>query len=143
MPQSNFYQGFLDAYTEGAISLTGDLLGVMLLSAAYKPAYTTDTLARDIDLDEIKGKGYAAGGKRLTGVRWEKAGASRSLHADNVDWQQADFSARYAVVYRDADTRGNLLVCCLDFEEVKKASGGPFLVEWPKEGIFTVRTVAG
>jgi hypothetical protein len=139
--RADFYTAFLDSYTAGCINLIEDDLSVMLMSPAYKPRLSQHTLGRDIDIDEVKGVGYTAGGQRLTGRRWERQGTGRALHADNVAWQQAHLSARYAVVYRDNDTRGNLLVCCFDFGEVKTASGGPFLIEWPEDGLLSVRAV--
>jgi hypothetical protein len=77
---------------------------------------------------EIEGKGYAQGGKVLTGYEVYFRENFAYLMWDNTLWENATITARGAIIYNDKNKK---TVCTLDFGENKESINGKFEIEIP------------
>lgn len=79
---------------------------------------------------EVKGKGYTAGGKKLSGYVCETEGSSAFLTwTDAVRWRPATITARGALVYNAS--RENKALAVLDFGEEFRSTNGLWELEMP------------
>ena len=82
-------------------------------------------------LGEVKGDGYAAGGKPVVSSVG-LSGDTAWLDLDDLVWEGATFTARGAMVY--AAARQNAAIVVLDFGRDFSASDGRFVLIWPAPG---------
>ena len=122
----------------GSIDLLLDTIKVALVGALYTADKDAHAFFDDVT-NEVSGTGYTAGGKVIgnLSVAQDNANDRAALHADDLTWALATFTARAAVIYK---TTGNAatspLIAFMDFGEDKIVSGEDFSLDWNSEGIF-------
>ncbi len=112
-------------------------LKVMLLSEDYNPDQNEHSKLSDVESFEIEGVGYSAGGAGLENLKVTTNNGVTTFTADEVAWENATLTAKYAVVY-DADADDNPVLIYIDFGEDVSAHDGTFKIVWNANGIFTV-----
>ncbi len=134
------YNAFKRNLGSGLVDMDDDAFRIVLLTEAYAPDAAHAALADVAGFEVAAGEGYAAGGQALFGTTWTQDGATMRFDADDPQWTEASFSARYAVIHADK-TVGEVagpLVCCLDFTETKTVAEGTFTVRFNASGIVTL-----
>jgi hypothetical protein len=107
--------------------LTADLRAA-LLTSGYSPADTHQWFA-DVQSFETVGAGYTAGGTALPNTAFDfDLDAGRAvLTCDQLLFDQAGFTARYAVVFAAAGDAGSSpLLAYVDFGDDVSPGGQPF-----------------
>jgi hypothetical protein len=85
---------------------------------------------------EVKGKGYQAGGKLLSGYTCEVQGVSAFLTwVDPVEWRPASITARGGLIYNAS--KENRALAVLDLGEEYRSTNGRFLLTLPEAGLET------
>lgn len=121
---------------KGNIDFEGDNIRVALMKETYTPAKSDDTWS-DISADELDdGNGYTSGGELLENAVVTQ-GDITDVNADDVDWEDATFTAYYAVLYDDTLTDDDL-ICSFDFDGGKEVSSGTFRIIFDDAGILTI-----
>jgi len=130
------YNNFIDHLGEKLYDMPNDTFKIVLLDDGHTPS------AAHVDYDDIKadelsnGNGYTTLGATLSSVTWTETGGTAKFDAANVQWENANFTSRYAVIYDD--TVSDELVCLIDFTENKQAGNITFEVRFNADGIFTL-----
>ncbi len=132
---SIIYNNLREDIGKGTINLSSDTFKVMLLANTYTPNAEHATPGSVNAHELANGNGYTTGGATLTGVSWSRAGATCKFDANDAEWANASFTARYAVVY---SSTANRLCCCIDFGSDKTCSSQSFFVRWHADGILTL-----
>ncbi len=83
-----------------------DSYRVALVSSSWTPTRNETTWA-DLSTYEISGTGYSTHGKALTQTV-ARTNQAITLDWDDQNWPSSTFTAKYAVVVRDADDDGSL-----------------------------------
>ena len=129
------------ALNGGAIDWDTDLIKVMLVTASYTPAPTTDEFISDADANEVTGSNYTAGGDTVDNISVVESAGTVTVDGDDVAWLQhatgfAD--ARYAIIYYDTTVNTTSpVVGYIDFTADKGNVNGDLTIEWAATGIFT------
>lgn len=132
---SFIYNSLREDIGKGTIKLDSDAFKVMLLANTYTPSADHETPAQ-ISAHEIPGVGgYTAGGATLQNRVWQRNGAQVKFDADDVEWQAASFTARYAALYSSTASR---LCCLFDFGSDKTAEDQSFIIRWHADGIMVL-----
>lgn len=121
------YHAARRALATGKLDLGGPLYA-MLVSDTY--AQNRSHRLPEIRAAEVNGKGYKAGGQKLSSRLLERGG-ELVLVSDDAVWPDATITARRVVVH-DGETP----LCCLDLDELGTSTNGEFRVRWSSEGIF-------
>ena len=112
---------------------------VMLCTVDYSPNIDTHQYKSDIT-NEVTGTGYDAGGKQVANrsAAYDSNSKKVELSGDDVSWQEATFTARYAVVYNNdpATDAEKHLLGYVDFGEDKSITDGEFRIEWHEGVVF-------
>ena len=128
------YNDFLDELHQGNIDLNSDTFVLILLADTYTPDATDHDLA-DVSANEVaNGSGYTTGGQSLT-VSYDETSGTVTFDADDLVWNSATFTARYALIYDDTHAE-DLLAFLLDFSENKTGQGDTFTVRFNASGIY-------
>ena len=128
------YNNFIDHLGEKLYDMPNDTFKIVLLDDGHTPS------AAHVDYDDISGdelsngNGYTTGGATLTSVTWTASGGTNTFDAADAQWEDANFTSRYAVIYNTSVS--DELVCLIDFTENKQASGITFKVRFNASGIF-------
>lgn len=109
-----------EALLDSSIDWESDSFRMALVTSSYT-LDLTDTAWSDISTNEVaNGNGYATHGKAITPTL-SRSGQVVTLDCDDQSWTSATFSAKHAVIVRDADDNGALassdlplLICDLD-----------------------------
>ena len=88
------------------------------------------TVYASIEMDEITGTGYTAGGNTLTRVDPSSSGTTGLTDFADTSWGTATFTARGALIYNV--TSGNRAVLVLDFGADKTVTASTFTIAFPK-----------
>ena len=89
------------------------------------------TVYASIEMDEITGTGYTAGGNTLTRVDPSSSGTTGLTDFADTSWgTEATFTARGALIYNV--TSGNRAVLVLDFGADKTVTASTFTIAFPK-----------
>ena len=125
--QGQTYSFRLDLY-QGVQDLSSDTLYMALYNAnadvnLSTPAYTS--------VNEVTGTGYSAGGKECQNVTVNQDSSNGVVYVsfDNVQWTNASFTCRGALIYNV--TQGNKSVAVLDFGNDKTVVDQTFTVTLP------------
>lgn len=125
------------------VNLISDTVKVMLCSSEYTPDQDNHATKADVTY-EIAGEGYSAGGKALTNktLTYDASTNTVVFDADDVVWQNATITARYAVLYVDKGTQDNEkpLIGYIDFGADKSSENGDFALIWSQDGIIRLST---
>ncbi len=99
--------------------------------ALYDGAANLNALTSDYSkTNEVKGKGYSAGGVTLEGYSCEQEGTSAFLSwSKDPVWPVATIEAHGALIYNSS--RNNKAVIVLDFNEAVVSTNGKFLLPMP------------
>ena len=107
---------------------TSQTFKIALYTADADLSASTTSYSED---NEASGSGYTAGGEVLTvSVEPTSTGTTAFLSFSDVTWTAATIEARGALIYKYDDVT-NPAVAVLDFGEVKQASGGDFVINFP------------
>jgi hypothetical protein len=100
------YGAFLTGLGQAAFTFASDTFKVCLLTSSYSPNQDTHTYYSDLNNEVAAGGGYTTGGQALTGVTWTYDATNKRtvLGANNLTWPAANFTMRYAVVYKSTGT---------------------------------------
>lgn len=134
------YNAFKRHLGSGLVDMDGDIFRMVLLGEGYVPDPSHAVLA-DVAPHEVSdGGGYAAGGRALANTVWVQNGESVRFDADDPQWTDATFTARYGLVHaaKTVDGVTDPLVCLLDFGGPKSVSSGTFTVRFNENGILTL-----
>jgi hypothetical protein len=136
------YNRFKQGLMQGDYDLSngGDTIKVALVTSSYTPDIDSHEDFADIT-NEVSGDGYTAGGATLANqsVSKDTGDDEAVFDADDVAWEESDFTARRAIIYQDTGTPAtSLLIAAIDFGEDKTASGGNFTITWDAEGIINL-----
>jgi hypothetical protein len=84
---------------------------------------------------EASGIGYTSGGATLTGNNMYRDDTNNRacFSADDVSWTASTINAYGGVLYRKSDS---MVICFIDFGQVKTSVAGNFDVHWNSAGIF-------
>ncbi len=123
---------------------------VDLNSDTIKCALFTNDHAPDQDVDqyydgahgmaEVVGDGYVAGGAAVGNPSIAYTGATNvfKFDGDDVSWNPATITARYAVIYDDTPAANKPMLCFLDFGEDRGIVNGPFTITFDADGISVI-----
>jgi len=135
------YGSAIKSLGEGLFDFTVDELKVMLTSASYTPDQDAHQYKSDVT-DEITGTGYTAGGLALAGIAWTYNATDNrmELTADPSTWDDATFTARYAVVYKNNGgiAATSPLLSYLDFGADRSPAAIPFTLTWHATGLLRI-----
>jgi hypothetical protein len=124
----------------GLVDMDDDAFRIVLLGEGYVPD-TAHAVLADVAGHEVPdGGGYAAGGRELANTVWVQDGESVRFDADDPQWTESSFTARYAAIHA-AKTVGAVadpLVCLLDFGQPRTVSSGTFTVRFNENGILSL-----
>lgn len=136
---SMIYPAFKRSLGNGAFDFASDTLRCALLTSGHTPD-TGHAVYADVAGDEVSGAGYTAGGKALSHVTWTLSDTTAVLGADDPNWTAATVTARYAAIYADKTTDGQVdpLLCLLDFGDETGVIGGTFAVTFDASGILAL-----
>jgi|LSQX01.3.fsa_nt_gb hypothetical protein len=128
------YTDFIYNFVSQSLNIVEKNLRIALFNAGYSPDPDHTTYSEIIN-NEIDGNGYIAGGNPLTGVAIVKDNENNvvKIVADDVSWESASITCRYAVVYVED---GEELVACFDFGTDKTSLNGAFIIEWSEDGML-------
>lgn len=128
------YNNFIDHLGEKLYDMPNATFKILLLDDGHTPNAAHADYA-DVIADELSnGNGYATGGVTLQSVTWTASGGKNKFDADDPQWENANFTSRYGVIYIPAVS--NELVCLIDFTENKQASAITFEIRFDADGIF-------
>jgi len=120
-----------DAKTkQGLIDWDNDTIKVALLSSSYIPDLTNHDFFDDVSLYEITGTGYTQGGNTLTGVTVSSSSNVVSISANNVQWTSAQFTFRYAVIYKDTGIPSTSPLLALVDAGSDQTVNGTLTIQW-------------
>jgi len=129
-------------FMNGGIDFDTDTIKVMLLNNSHTTNIDDDEYIDDVSSNEISGSGYTAGGATLSSKTVTVDDTNDLAYADaaNVQWNSADFTAYYGVVYKDTGTPATSpIICIIDFDGAKTVNpDGTFEIEWNASGIFKI-----
>lgn len=136
------YNSFKRDVMNGAVSLSADLIKVMLVTSAYTPDQDSHSKKSSVT-NEIAGTGYTSGGKGLSGktIAVDNTDNEGVFDASDLTWTSASFTARGAVLYksRGGAASADELVAYIDFGSNKQStSPGSFVITWNSEGILNL-----
>jgi hypothetical protein len=130
---SLIFNSFREYVADGTIDLDNDTFKLMLLADTYTPN-AAHAVPSDVSSHELaNGNGYTTGGATLTNVTWTRTGAACALDADDVEFANASFTARYGVIYSSTASK---LCFLIDFLTNKTATNQSFFVRWNASGIM-------
>lgn len=134
------YNAFKRRLGSGLVDMEADPFRIVLLGEGYVPGAHHAVLADVIGHEVPDGNGYVAGGRELTNTVWIQDGERVRFDADDVQWTEATFSARYAAIHvaNPLADAVNPLVCLLDFAALKTVSAGTFTVRFNADGILSL-----
>ena len=141
MAIAKMYGHYLEQAQSGEHDLLSDDIRVSLHSNSYTPDQDNHEYVDDLSA-EISGTGYTAGGELLTSKTLTYTAATNEVVFDAADlqWENADFTMRHAVIYNDtpgtAATKG--LMGYVDNQSDITVSGGDFDIVWDADGIQKV-----
>lgn len=127
---SFFYDDAREALEAGTLDLLAVPLRCMLVTDAHQ--HEPHLATADDVLDEVRGVGYAAGGRALAGCDF----ADGRFTADDCVWPAASFAASGAVLYGWGEEADRLLAF-FDFGTTVNPAGGPFRLAWDGRTVFT------
>jgi len=105
-----------------------------LFTASHTPA-ATDTLYSGLTGEVANGNGYTTGGATVTGVAVTDNAGTAEVDATDVTWTSSTITARYAILYKVADSK---LVCLWDFSTDQSSSNGDFTVQFNASGLLNL-----
>lgn len=112
------------------ISITADTIKIMLCTSAYVPNQDTHVYLSSVTSEVANGNGYTTGGKALANkaVTYDSATNTIKIDADDVQWNNATMTARYAVIYDDtpATSATKPLLAYFDFGQDVSSTNGTF-----------------
>jgi hypothetical protein len=79
--------------------------------------------------NEVVGTGYTAGGKELQNATVNAADDTAYISFDNIDWTNATFTARCALIYNAS--KGNKSIAVLDFGSDKTVVNQTLTITFP------------
>lgn len=134
------YNAFKRHLGSGLVDMDDDTFRIVLLGEGYVPDAGHAVLADVIGHEAPDGGGYSAGGRELANTVWVQDGERVRFDADDAQWADATFSARYAVIHAAKTVAGVIdpLVCLLDFAALKSVSAGTFTVRFNESGILSL-----
>lgn len=130
-------QGLTTSFKQQLLQGQQDLATNNIWIALYTGASTIgpDTTAYSVN-NEVVGTNYSPGGKQLTGVTiGTSADGTIYINFDNVQWPNAAFTARGALIYNV--TQANSSIAVLDFGADKTCSNQTFTVAMPANTVST------
>lgn len=116
-----FYGAALEAIWRGTVDMDSNAFRMVLVGAGYTPNQSTDAAWSTISGNELAaGGGYATHGKLLV-CTIGRVGLAVTFDCDDQTWTAATFTAKWAVIVRDADANGALVagdlpVCYFELE---------------------------
>lgn len=135
MPQATYWYG------KGRlknIDWVNDTIKLMLTTSGFTPNQDTDEYISDVT-SEVSGTGYPAGGFILTNKIKTYDGATNTVKydADDIEVSNANFTARWGVIYKDTGNQATSpVIAYIDFGGDIVAADVPFLVRWNADGIL-------
>lgn len=135
---NKFKQGLLQgSYALGTAALP---IYVALVNNSYAPNIDTDLYATTPLVYQIIGTNYTAGGVALSSPNIELNATKDAgiLWGSNIQWDNATFTARWAVLYGSsgAGMASDPLICAFDFATDKAVAAGTFQIQWSANGII-------
>ncbi|HMA78302.1 MAG TPA: hypothetical protein VKP88_04200 [Candidatus Paceibacterota bacterium] len=126
---------FLQALLDGEMDLSSDTAQTFKIALYDSSATLNENTTAYFTDNEVSGTGYTAGGETLT-VNGTSA-ANGVAYADfaDVTWSAATFSARGALIYKEA--AGNPAVATVDFGDDQSVSAADFTVQFPSAASTT------
>lgn len=128
------YNIFKEKILKGFNIETADLK-IALIQESYTPVASHSSFT-ELLAYEASGSGYTSGGQALTNVSVSPSGNRQLVTANNVTWENANISARGAVVYHDSSP--DFLVAYYDFGETKETLNGNFILRFNNLGFITI-----
>ncbi|MFW6172562.1 MAG: hypothetical protein ACOC5T_02350 [Elusimicrobiota bacterium] len=132
---SGIYNRFKANLMNKEVDLEADTIKVALMDDNHS-FDETDEISGDIDQNEISGTNYSQGGKSLSNKSVSQ-GSTTSFDADDLVWEDAEFSAYHAVLYDESLTDDDL-ICSFDFGGEQSVDGADFKIVWDDNGIITL-----
>jgi hypothetical protein len=111
---------------ERTIDFGVDIINIALMTEHHE-YNASDKLWADVRCNEIKGKGYEAGGQRLCNVQFEKDSNAVHITGDNVVWHNARFAMRSIVLYFAGSGR---IIGTTGFDFDYRVDDAMFTVKW-------------
>ena len=121
------------------IDLENDVFKCALLTDSHIPSAGYQIFT-DVSSNEVSGAGYTAGGVQLTNTSWSEAGGIAYFDANNIQWSNATFTARYAVIYDDTTTfPSDVLMCMYDLNQNQFINKGTLTLTLHSQGIMKIQ----
>lgn len=123
------------------IDYDSDTIKVMLTTSSYTPDQDAHDYKNDVT-NEVTGTGYTAGGGTLTSKTVTYTGATNifKLDAADVEWPDATFTMRTAVIY-DATPGTDATRPLIGYQQNDadiSVSAGTFSIVWHADGIVEI-----
>ena len=123
-------------------------VGLFTSSLGSPPDLTAATYASiaTFEVSSSGGSGYVQGGKSLANLTltFDGSGNRYIFSADTIVWNNASFTARYAVVFFKAangDLTASYPMFLIDFGSDKTVNAGDFTIQW--DSVNGIATYAG
>ena len=138
----NFYQSWLDYYSEAA-NMASDTFTVLLTTSSYTPSASTHSLLADIT-NELSGSGYAR--QALAGVSSSQTSGVYAFDANDTVFTASggSITARYWVLFNDTLADDPLVAYGLLDDtpaDVTATDGNDLTIQWGANGIIRVTIV--
>lgn len=135
-------KGQFGATAARRVDWVNDTIKVALVKSAFVPDQDAHDFWNDVSANEIAGTGYTAGGKELAEktLVYDAATNTLRLDAKDVEWKEAIFTARFAVIYKDTGVDAESPVLAyVNFGEGNSVASGTFKLEWDAtDGVLRV-----
>lgn len=152
MPAGNLrlYGPALEAIMRAQIDLDGDTFRAVLVTSSYTPDQSAHDTWSDISAAEVaNGNGYATHGVPAT-ITVARTGLAARFDVANVSWANATFTAKYAVIVKDANgdgalAAGDLVLAFVDLDTgggSVSATAATFAVNFPATGDYVLTAAA-
>jgi hypothetical protein len=132
-------QSVIKAFSK-EINYISDTIKVLLCTNLYTPDQDAHVHKSDITNEVANGNGYTSGGIALSNkiMTYNSGDNVVSLDADDIAWQDANITARYAVIYDDTPATDSTkpLLGYVDFGKDYVCTDSEFRITWDSSGLL-------
>ncbi len=133
---SGIYNRFKANLMNKVVDMEADTIKCALLDNVHTFSAGATVWTSGVDVNEIAGTGYTAGGATLAGKAVTEA-ATTKFDATDVSWTTATFTAYHAVIWDDTLAADDV-ICSFDFGGAQTVTAGTFTIQWHANGIITL-----
>ncbi len=138
------YGSAVEKNAKATLDVDTNTFRIVLVGAGYTPNQNTHGTWADVSANEITGTGYTANGKLITQTV-TRSNLVTTFDCDDQSWPGSTFTAKWAVIVRDADANGalastdDLLAYCeLEAGGTVSPSAAALTITMNAAGLFTI-----